>query len=455
MTAERPLTEEDRFPLLDERGRAMLRRLRQHPHAPRYNHPSGERLTAEGLARVRDYAAKVRGGAASWRPGEVPPWVRELMAFCRREVPFHRGRSDWSDEFLALPPTTREDLKRQPWALVPDSEDLADLVVYTTSGTTGSRLSLPARPEVAARYLPLMEVALAAHGVMLAGGDRVAIVQVCAQRRTISQATVISYLDFAGYAKVNLHPDDWRRPDDPVRFLDDLDPQVYTGDPFAFAALMAQPLRTRPRALVSSATALLPGLKRRLVEHFGCPVVDVYSLNEAGPVAYSHGVAHVVLPPDLYVEVLDEAGRPCEPGVRGEIVLTGGINPLLPLLRYRTGDIAALDVSGPRPMLVGLQGRAPVAFRAADGRPVNGIDVTGALADLPLPFFALHEFADGSLRFRMRADAGAVEAARRALEGLFGRGVRLAVEEVPESEAWAGKVIQYTSDLPPPGAEGP
>ncbi len=31
--------------------------------------------------------------------------------------------------------------------------------------------------------------------------------------------------------------------------------------------------------------ALLPGLRRRLEERFACPVADLYSMNEAGPVA--------------------------------------------------------------------------------------------------------------------------------------------------------------------------
>jgi phenylacetate-CoA ligase len=98
------------------------------------------------------------------------------------------------------------------------------------------------------------------------------------------------------------------------------------------------------------------------------------------------------------------------------------------------------------PLLVGLELRHPVLFRDATGRDFNNIDVTFALRNLPLPFFALHQAADGSLRFRTRCEGPTLQAARQALGELF-RGLPLTVEVVPESVAWAGKVIQYTSDL--------
>jgi len=440
-------TDDQRFPLLSPTGRRMLGRLREHPHRPRYNFQTGDRLTEEGLARVRAYAARLRTERVGWRPGGLPPWVPPFVAFCRREVPFYRRQLDWPDEFAGLPTTDREDLRREPWAFVPDSADLTGLIVYTTTGTTGNRLKILSHPEVSSCYLPMMETALEAHGVRLEGGERVSIINVCAQKQTYVFASVSSLLDGAGFVKVNLNPDDWNDPDDRVRFLDDCDPELYTGDPFSFSELMKLPLRTRPKALISAATTLLPGLWRRLESHFGCPVLDIYSLNESGPVAFARGGDHEILPPDLYVEVLDSEGRPCPPGSRGEIALTGGNNPYLPLLRYRTADHAALDFSGPLPVLVGLEGRPPSVFRDGEGRIFNSIDVTIALRDLPLPFFALHQAADGALVFRTRCDEATKAAAEQALRTFFGPEPHLTIEMVPEAEPWQGKLIQYRSDV--------
>src|SRR5262249_29721380 len=129
----------------------------------------------------------------------------------------------------------------------------------------------------------------------------------------------------------------------------------------------------------------------------------------------------------------------------GEVTLTGGRNPFLPLLRYRTGDWASLDLSGPVPVLAGLEGRPPTVFRSAAGAPINNIDVTWALRDLALPQFALDQEADGSLLLQVRGEQVTHEALREALLKLFGPGQQLTIIRLPEAEESAGKVVQYTS----------
>lgn len=450
-----PLTDSVRFPLLTEAGRQMLHRLREHPHAPKYNYHGGERLTADALQRVREYGRRLRSERTGWKENKPPGWLAEFVAFCRRDVPFHRRRADWSDDFFSIPSLDRESLRLEPWAFVPDGVDISELVVYTTSGTTGSKLSLPAHPETPNRYLPLIQLVLERHGVELEGGGRVSIIHVCAQKQTFTFASVMSYLDFAGFAKINLDPAEWRNPHDRVRFLDDCNPEVYTGDPFAFSELARLPLRTFPKAFISSATTLTRGHRQILEQHFGCPVIDLYSLNESGPVAFRAGDAHEILPHDLFVEVLDPEDRPCPPGERGEITLTGGANPYLPLLRYRTGDFARLDFSQPIPRLIDFQGRPPVVFQTTTGRHFNSIDVSTVLHDLPLPFFSLHQSADGSLLFRTRCDDAVSKRVEHALRDLFGADVGLTVEQTADDLAWSGKVIQYSSDSSKRGDRNP
>lgn len=260
-------------------------------------------------------------------------------------------------------------------------------------------------------------------------------------------ATVSAYLGQAGYAKINLNPADWRDPDDRVRFLESCDPELYTGDPIAFLELAKLPLRTRPKALLSSAMALLPAFQERLEARFGCPVIDVYGTTESGPTAVAGSAGHELLPHDIYIEILAPDGAPCRPGERGEVTLTGGRNPFLPLLRYRTGDWASLEFRGRTPCLVGLEGRQPVVFRAASGKLVNSIDVTTILQGFPLSQFALHQDEDGALLLKLRGYGAANDVVREALLELFGQDQVLAIEEILEQEAWSGKSIQYTSAL--------
>jgi phenylacetate-CoA ligase len=445
-----PLTETERFSWLTADSRRLLDWLHEHPHAPRYNHHCGDRLTADGLERVRHFEQELNAAPPAWTLGQKPAWVPAFAAECFRDVPFYRRRgappADFAD-FADFPTCSRADLSREPWSFVPDSLPLDDLLVYQTSGTTGHPLSILSHPVVASSYLPLMRAALERHGVKLEGGpSRVSILLVCFQQRTFTYASVSSYLDGAGFAKINLNPADWRDPADRARFIDDCQPEIFTGDPLSFAELGRLPIRHKPRALISTAMQLLPGLRGDLEERFGCPVIDLYAMNEAGPIAAGTSQGYALLQPRLYVEILDEAGQPCAAGVRGEVTLTGGFNPFIPLLRYRTGDTASLQYYGSQPMLRDLEGRPPIVFQGAAGRQINNIDVTGVLKPFALPRYQLHQAASGAVTLRLPPGFDNREAVRAALLGLFGAQQALEIVEVEPLSSPNMKLIQYTRE---------
>src|SRR5262249_2334102 len=152
----------------------------------------------------------------------------------------------------------------------------------------------------------------------------------------------------------------------------------------AFAALAQLPITTRPKALISSAMTLLPGMQQRLEAHFECPVIDVYSLCESRFIAARANDAFEIIPHDIFVEILDAEGRLCGPGERGEIVLTGGRNPFQAMLRYRTDDYAAMTWRDGRPALVQFEGRQPTLFLDTHGGVINNINVTHTLKPFAL-----------------------------------------------------------------------
>src|SRR5439155_1034022 len=131
---------------------------------------------------------------------------------------------------------------------------------------------------------------------------------------------------------------------------------------------------------------------------------------------------HALLQHCMYVEIVDPHGRPLPPGQRGEVTLSGGFNFCLPLLRYRTGDYAALSFAGPEPVLVGLEGRPPVRFRTMAGESINNIEVTHVLQPFAISQYTLHQGQDGSLSMRVAGSLHELDAARKALLGLFGPG---------------------------------
>lgn len=440
------LDDRELFPMLDEHGDRMLRWFREHPNAPRYNWRTGERLSEEGLARIRDYDGRVKQGPRPWKRGELPEWVGPFAERCFTQVPFYRNRKASAD-FFSLPVVRRDEFRKQPWALVADDLPLENLIVYTTSGTGGTILKYPATPELPNRYLPLISHAVAQYGIHLDGGPRVSIVHVCCQNPTVVLYSLSSYLKGAGTVKVNLHPSDWNDAGDAVTFLNDCNPELYTGDPVALEHLARLPVSSRPKAIVSSAMSLTSGLKKLLESRFNCPVLDIFSMNESGPIGFSTRDGEFdILQPDLFVEVLDAGGQPSVLNEAGEITLTGGLNPYLPLLRYGTGDFGILDYrEGRPPRLRQLHGRKVVRFQGTNGNVFNSIDVASAVNDIPLAALSLHQREDRSLSLviPIEADASAVE---KAIRKLFGVSAELEVTQ-RDRILHSGKLIQFASDL--------
>ncbi len=457
-----PLTHADRFPWIDAPAEALLKRLVEHPNRPRYSAESGDRLTEGLIAELKTYAAATGlpdWGLPDWGLPDrglpdwgLPDWLPAFVDHCLAQVPAYRDRVETGTPFRDIAPTDRALLARAPWDLVPDDQPLDDVITYTTSGTTGAPMSMPSSPLAASRYLVLLDRALALHGRRLArGSDRVAIAQVHAQRGTLTYATLSGFLGGAGAVKINLDPAAWTDPSDPVRFLDDIRPSVVFGDPVALAALAALPLDHRPDTLASSAMTLSAGMRARLEQQFACPVVDLYSMTEARLIAAWHDGAHVLLADDLHVEILDPSGHPVSVGDRGEIALTGGHNPHLPLLRYLTGDTARLirDRHG-RLALADLDGRRPVVLRDAGGRLVNAIDIARALSPLALPRYQVRQDADRRVTLAIDAEYRMLApAALTALAPLFGDLLELEWLALPDDERKVAPVVGAAAFLEP------
>ena len=60
----------------------------------------------------------------------------------------------------------------------------------------------------------------------------------------------------------------------------------------------------RPQAMFSTAVAMSRNLKSRLEQAYSCPIIDLYSLTETGPIACwdANGDGYRVLPHDIFVE---------------------------------------------------------------------------------------------------------------------------------------------------------
>lgn len=425
----------------------MLRYLREHPHAPLYRNHSGNRLLAGEVVALQATEREVAAASVGWVPGQPPDWLHTLIAHCYQQVPYYRALGSPPRRLNDIASIHRGTLAADITRFVPDDVPLERMINFRTTGTTGHPLLVPSHPRVAGSYLAFHKRALRRFGIELRHGrGEVGVVLLGFQRRCFTYVSVTPGMDESGLAKINLHPDDWRSPDDRARYLDALQPELIAGDPISFAELLRLPLRHRPRALLSVSMALSPALRGQLAARFDCPVLDVYSMNEVGPIAVldpSVG-GHVLLQPRLYVEILDPHDRPLPPGQRGEITVSGGFNHCLPLLRYRTGDQGALHFDGSTPVIVGLSGRRPLRYRNQQGQWFNNIDISHALATLPASRFCLHQAGDGQLQLSLPpAELGLAAQAAHLLAPLFGT-QPITVQTLHAED----KTLQYSSDLP-------
>jgi len=436
------LSDNERFPIIEDL--AFLKELRQDSSAPIFNFGSGDRLTSEKLAKVKQYADRMQA-QQFWPQGSQSDWLPEFLSWCRATVPAYRS---YRPEFLQMPSLRREQIAGRPWKYVSDECDPDDMLVYNTSGSTGAPMDVLFDAVSQATWIAQLEAILAADGISLEGGSgRVSICLVCNQESTLTYASLSTYLRGAGVLKINLNPADWRKPEDRLDYLQKHDPEILTGDPFTFFSLAEMNPKIKPKALVSSAMTLQEGLRRRLEKQFDCPVYDIYSLTECRMIAVARqsGVYRLIRP-DLYVEILHEGkDEPMPAGERGEIAVTGGINPFLPLIRYRTGDYGCLQHENEVLHLFDLAGRAPVVFVAGDGNFVNNVDISRAMCEFMLAGFKLHQRRDRSLAFVGWGRAAEADI-HKVLTQIFGSNSLIDVT-IEEAESGEGKKVSYSSEF--------
>ena len=119
-----------------------------------------------------------------------------------------------------------------------------------------------------------------------------------------------------------------------------------TADGVILADLVRRSTRYAHRAkyLFTSGEILTEKDKQEMIDNLGENVIDFYATTEAGILAWQCGKtgAYHINADQIYVEILN-GERACNDGEVGEVVLTTLAPFSLPLIRYRTGDMAAIE----------------------------------------------------------------------------------------------------------------
>lgn len=175
----------------------------------------------------------------------------------------------------------------------------------------------------------------------------------------------------------------------------------------------------------------------------GLHVFDLYSATEfCALVAFecTRGGLHVN---DDYldVEIVDRDGVPVPPGRYGDVVVTDLINNVMPLVRYRVGDVAS-RLSGrcscgrALSLLAGIHGRSSNLVQRADGGEVAASEVLTALRQVVGDAFTLVQTDFG--RFRMSVPLRtSITHVNAAIDAALGPGNEVVIVFAGERETWA------------------
>ncbi len=176
------------------------------------------------------------------------------------------------------------------------------------------------------------------------------------------------------------------RPSEQLERLIQERPHVITGHPSCLE-LVAEELHGRPRGfapglVVCRGELLSDRTRSKLKEAYGCKVVDYYSCDEVGNIAWECPVNEHRLHINrdgCVLEIVNEDGAPLPAENEGLIVVTNLFNHTMPFVRYRLGDRGSLlsEEDGRcscgylGPSLALLAGREDDYFSLPDGRRIS------------------------------------------------------------------------------------
>lgn len=361
---------------------------------------------------LRELSRRHRGGYAraveelterEWWTTEELAWdqasrLRSMATWCEARIPYYRdtfaelGLSAQDLRSLAdlrhLPLLDKETVRADPERFLPDPPR-PRLVRQTTGGTTGTPV----------RYWATLDAVRANYAAYEARCRRWAGVRLGQRLASFHGQPIVPERQHGGpYWRRNLafHQTYFSvyhlNQDTIADYIDELArfaPEVIAGYTSAVHRIAVglieadQVGRMQPEAVIVSSETLTPTMRRDMETAFGCRVTNAYSLGEL--VAFvsecEHGEMHVSTEYGV-IELLDGP-------LGAEIVASTLINRGMPLLRYRTGDLA-VGTDGGRsscgrglPVVREIIGRVDDAVRTPEGATVGPAPMSLAFQRVP------------------------------------------------------------------------
>jgi len=272
------------------------------------------------------------------------------------------------EDFTKIPLVSKQDIQKNYRNFVTKGINVSKLPSRNTSGSTGTPLKIISDPYPspgASRY-PFFECG----------------VKLCDKFVTIwGRATSISwgskYTRLWGDISETIIP--LLTEEKLISLLRQIKPDVLLTFPSVLLSLSSRDLSgINPRQIFTQGEMVTPYCRDVVKRKFGVDLFEIYGSVEFGNMAFEcteHFALHIITD-NVYIELLDEKGEPVAPGEHGEIVVTGLHNYVMPLIRYRIGDLGVLtDDRCPCgrswPLLKSIEGRSNDLLVLPSGRRIS------------------------------------------------------------------------------------
>lgn len=305
------------------------------------------------IYQIQDWVAERTGLGRQLTVQSLQLWqldrLKTILEYARRHSKFYAERlrgigveklATLSD-MQSIPFTWPEDIVHAPKAFIcVPQRDIARIITLTTSGSLGVSKRIYFTAGDLERTVDFF-----AHGMsaMVRRGQTALILMSGQTQYGVGDLLQKALARIGVKAYVHGNVRDVHKAVEAARGIDCL-----IGVPGEIIFMCRNDASLRPQSVLLSADYVPESVIKSLEETWKCKVFTHYGMTETGfggGVQCEAGRGYHLRDADLLVEIIDrETGMQVMPGQYGEVTVTTLSREAMPLIRYRTGDIARMDM---------------------------------------------------------------------------------------------------------------
>ncbi|MDH5573836.1 MAG: hypothetical protein OEY89_18875, partial [Gammaproteobacteria bacterium] len=306
------------------------------------------------------------------------PYYREL--FKKEKILLEHIKS--IEDLSSIPVLEKDELRRAPENLVNSNYDIDKLLVVHTTGTTGTPLNIYCDYETRRRNYAFYNRFLNSAGIATCGkkatfGGRIIVPPEQTKPPFWRYSYFQKNLLFSSY-----HLNDENIPSY-IEKLKKYKPDIVDSYPSSLYSIVKYAISHNidlsgvAKGITTSAETLFADQRQLIEAAFNVPVYDQYGAVEMCVFIGQCSKGRYHIHSDYGItEFLHKDGSKAKPGEEAEIVCTGFINPVMPLIRYRIGDRGIYtdrpcECGSLFPVLEKILGRIDDVIITPDGRHVG------------------------------------------------------------------------------------